>query len=760
MPRITRALRLLVALAAAPLVAQAAGPLGGADPSRAGPPSVTGPLGLGAFRVPIHTQNAGGRLGAYGWWAAGDAYKVSFHDGFEFFPILGKSYPENLPWRWRTCSITGGGAAVADLSAPVHAHTDWRYAYRSEDVVEAYDVRPEGVEQSFVIARRPSQPGDLVVEGRVVTDLVARPVAAAHQELVFADRDGTPLVRYGKAFAIDARGEVTPVTTAYDGERLRLVVAGNWIAHATFPVTIDPLTSAILVASSSTNPENVNVHREDESAVLNTMFVYSRWASGGDQDVYAQLAAADFSQAWMVFSEVSSIWSSILPDVTFVGGADRWVVGYWRHTPTGDSVGAYFHDKESLTLNGGHVASHYIPTEHMSFVSVGGRSHPSSGTNAVMAYRSDPFFGNSDTSRIWAVELDALNRRFGGRTPVSSSAEDGEAPDVNCQIGWNDDAWLIAYQSRDDASDDYDIKVGRIAAHGFGRMGTAFVGPSGMGDQVRPVIQGWDGRYLVAMLDDVTAEINGQHFARSVLAARLDWPGNGSNPVSHPHRTVATSVSRELTHLALGFDGVSRSHWCLLFDRDVFSVPTTEVRRLGYTGAVTESADLATPSYHAAATWNGITQEFVIVHCRNTPGGSVYGRRLQYAAAARNRLYGSACGPGAISSDTTPVAGSQFYRVTLENTSPWQLAAVGLAFGQGSTPLGGVGAPGCVDHLAPGAAYVPISTGPNGRGTIGVALPDAPLFQGDLFWQYVYTWPAAPTPLAIGVTRGLHTSVR
>ena len=55
--------------------------------------------------VPIHTQPADEAGGPYGLWAAGPDYKVSFHDGFCFYPLLGAAAPRHLPLHWRTESI-------------------------------------------------------------------------------------------------------------------------------------------------------------------------------------------------------------------------------------------------------------------------------------------------------------------------------------------------------------------------------------------------------------------------------------------------------------------------------------------------------------------------------------------------------------------------------------------------------------------------------------------------------------------------------
>jgi hypothetical protein len=748
-------LSVLTALAAGALLAQ--GDHASAQPPRTG---VTPPTALGAhpFRVPIHTQPSDERRSAYGTWAAGDAYKASFHDGFVFVPVLGDGYPENLPWRWRTLAVTAGGEPIADVSAPVHRHGEWRYEYDHGGVVEAYDVRPDGVEQSFVVARRPARAGDLVVTGRIDSALAAAPAAAAQQELVFRAANGAAIVRYGAAIAFDAAGRVAPVTTAYDGDAVRLAVGADWLAGATFPVTIDPLTSPVVLLGALV-AENLAIHREDESPTMNTMVVYSRVVSSGDRDVYARLVSSDFQLGSTVFADVSASWSSLLPDVTFVGGADRWVVAFWEHSSLGNDARAYFHDAGNLQLNSGVARTHAVAGEHLTFLSIGGRSHPTNGTTALLAYRSDPFYGNSNTTKVWGVAIDAANRAFGGRTDLSPGIADAEAPDVNCQIGWGEDGWVVVYQARSGVLDDYDLVAVRVSQQTFAPSNPMLVGPDDLGDKVRPVVQGWDGRYVIAALQDVTPEINGQHFGRNVIAFRVDMPGF-SQPVNvQPHHAIATSAAQDLTHLAIGFDGASRSHWCVTWD-NVFTAPGAHLRRIGHQGAVTEGDLLPQSSYHAAVTWNGVAHEFQIACANFDPLQPLLGQRLGYPTSSWHLVYGGSCGPGTITSDTTPLPGSQFYRVLLQNAPPGMPGALFFSGSAGGVDLGAIGAPNCIANLGSIDANLPITIDGNGNASFTMALPNAPLFLGDLYWQFLYLWPAAPTPLPIGVTRGLRASVR
>ena len=152
------------------------------------------PLDGEAFTVPIHRGEADPVGGIYGVWASGPDFKVSFHDGFAFYPLLGPAYQENLPLRWKTESVTVGTRPLFPKgSVPETNFEDWRFEYTYPGVTEAYDVGKSGVEQTFTLHSPPSFQGDLVVTGRITTRLKADPSLENHRPMVFEDQKGAPL---------------------------------------------------------------------------------------------------------------------------------------------------------------------------------------------------------------------------------------------------------------------------------------------------------------------------------------------------------------------------------------------------------------------------------------------------------------------------------------------------------------------------------------------------------------------------------------
>jgi hypothetical protein len=242
------------------------------------------------FRVPLHAF--ADEAGAQRIWAAHDRYKAAFDDGFVFYPVLGPAWPENLPLAWRTHSIRVGSRELLAGTQPVVQHADWRLERRHSQVTEVYDLRADGLEQSFVLAQRPPAEGDLEIAGAITTELRCAPVAARHGALEFTDASDTPILRYGEAFAFDAAGNRIEVKTSFDGSTIRLHVDGSWLANARYPVVVDPLTAPVTL---TTNPGSLDAHqpeigRETSSAALNVCYAYGRIISASDYDLYVGIA--------------------------------------------------------------------------------------------------------------------------------------------------------------------------------------------------------------------------------------------------------------------------------------------------------------------------------------------------------------------------------------------------------------------------------------------------------------------------------------
>lgn len=729
------------------------------------------------WHVPIHSQPADPVGGAYGTWAAELTFKASFHDGFAFYPFLGASYPHNLPVRWTTESVTAGGEPQVDCTrAPQHANTASKYEYRFDGMTETYDVRADGVEQSFVLANRPANAGDVVITGRIATELTAAAVAAAKQAIVFHDADGNELVRYGEAIAIDARGQRFDVLTAYDGSHVRLTVPAATVAAATFPLVVDPLLARVSIATwgaatfgLASYPE---VGRDDESTASNVMTFYSRQFSATDFDGYARLTDDDFSNTALVYTDVTTSWSTLRAGTAFVAAADRWVLCLQRNfsTTTTTRVRVVFHDKGNTTLNSGLLVFHDPNAGECDwYPAVGGTNGFSgSGVNALLVYQADvsPTITNTTTSQVYSVLCDASARTIGTRVELDNSVANGdnEFPDVNQESNGGTSSWVVAFEQYNNSitNDDVDVILSRVTSTGtiagYGFAGPATGSPT---HKLQPQVSGRNGRYCVSMVRSNTRTSNGGGFGSEILVERFDWPENAATPTKLGPNTLDASAPADFINGGLAFDDNSASHWALVYQRGGYTVGNCFVRRVGYSGGNTEVATLYSGpngAYSPAVAFNDDANEFQCVYAStdNPPTGqNVYGHRFIYPTTAINVGYGTGCGPGSISA-TNPFAGSEFFRVFLSGVPNPTLAVLIVCGGTANIPLDGLGMTGCTNLIDLGIQFGSIVTTNN---VAGFPLPDSPLFTGNVYAQWAY-FDAGLNPAGLGATSALRIQVR
>ena len=349
------------------------------------PPS---PLLAADFLVPIHTAPAGDDPTDYGVWAMGRAWKASFHDGFVFYPRPGVEHGDRLlPLRYRLTGVSVGGAPITSVqSAPTSQWTATRFARHWPGLSEVYDVRADGVEQSFVLATRPASPGDLRIVGAFDTELSASPVDDAHTALVFRDPMGQALVRYGEATAIDALGQRRPVTTSFDGRQVTLRVDGAWLQQATYPVVVDPLTTRVVLNRSMTFFDRYYEARVVRNTTTGQMMlVYGQSFGNSDVDTLAYVTTAAFGSQTLVFSNIGVGKTAVPGNVTYVGGSAKYALAFSRTTGVTPvtSVLVYLHASGNTTLNSGTTLTLTPPAgEFFSAPDIGG----SDGTSALVVY--------------------------------------------------------------------------------------------------------------------------------------------------------------------------------------------------------------------------------------------------------------------------------------------------------------------------------------------------------------------------------------
>lgn len=690
--------------------------------------------------VPVHTLPADPVAGEYGVWAAGPRYKASFHDGFTFYPALGTAAPSHLPLSWHTESVAVGEQARSLGAGDVH----WSGTHFERDfgaLVEAYDVRRDGVEQTFTLRERPDVAGDLVITGRVATPLLCPARTAAHRELVFGD-GARDVIGYGEACAVDAGGRRCTVLTAWDGERIRLSVPAAFVARAEFPLVVDPLITTIVLTTTTMSVLDPVVTAQPGTGGR-ILFAWSQAASSGDFDLYSVSCNRDFTGVTGVHYDITSSWSSDAVDASYVGGPAKWLVSQQRTFSTGRVARVYLQNVANTTLNSGTLVGPGVPFGLEDLAPVLGGS-PFGNSALLVANRLHTASGASD---VVAWRIDAATGVVGPIVTLTAGFLESlhtarVTPMVASSIGW-----VVA------AIGSSGIRVAKVPSSVSGNVptqllvsasGETFEGTAGLPGLN---VAGDDGRYLLAYVGIWPGPFGLVDRVRSV---RFDWPGGAAGPNVIAARTHAVAAHGLVVSLRLGgieYDPTTRSHWTVGYAD--FASGSNTVSRLGFTGAPVETQ--STPGLcDVAFARAGGDGSFVLAYRAVALLTYVaYGSELGYPTDAISAAYGVSCaGPGVSVSTNRSYAGHEFYRVRLNGILPGAPAIYALSSAPGSFDLTGTGLPGCfLDIALPAMGTLTAVADATGLAEVVFALPDSPPFLGDVFSQWFYFDPAAsPVP--------------
>ena len=182
-------------------------------------------------------------------------FASSFGDrGWELSPIpplparMNQPAREDPKWHWRYqfSSLARDAGSQRVGRATVSAQGSTITLEHSGGIKEWYKNAPSGIEQGFEIRERPlgTQAGELVLRGAVETDLSL--ISGDATSLIFGRTDEA-LVRYAELVVFDATGKTIPSRLSFEkglgGGQLALHIDDS---QATYPVTVDPVTSSPL----------------------------------------------------------------------------------------------------------------------------------------------------------------------------------------------------------------------------------------------------------------------------------------------------------------------------------------------------------------------------------------------------------------------------------------------------------------------------------------------------------------------------------
>jgi hypothetical protein len=454
------------------------------------PPEAVGDQGLGrpdgiAAAARAIGRCGTGRLDGAAWGIAPRCQLRATADSVRFTPELGPAAPGSLPIELRFESAGRDGTALDAAIAvePDAAGTTIRYVRGA--IEERYEMRPDGVEQSFVFAERPTGRGDLVVVMRLATQL--DPAPADGGGVVFG-RGGAVIVTMGAVTGIDRDGATARGRIRIRGDRIELALPAAFVDAARYPMVLDPLLGTASVPTGTGDDGEPDVSFDGSTATW--LAVWRRTLSATETSLLG-LRLDDTGQPIGAVFPIAAGPGAVRmrPRVANLGATNRFLV-VWQQAAS--IVGPFDVRGTAVTTGGAVLAEIGIAT------TAADETAPCVGGNGLGA-GANP----NDALVCWQRDGEAVEARIvsgapvAGPGPIVLAATGAARPAVSRSLGSNTLRWLVAFEQTAGAGTDREIAI--TAVSGTPQASGVPVSITvNADDDLEPAVDGLGGSFLIA----------------------------------------------------------------------------------------------------------------------------------------------------------------------------------------------------------------------------------------------------------------------
>ncbi|MDF1839048.1 MAG: hypothetical protein P1V35_14365, partial [Planctomycetota bacterium] len=249
------------------------------DPAHLGKSSIEWPAGLDPAAIEDLTSTllldepGDGRT-----WARGPRWKASFgNEGLTYIPFFGSNAPKNYPVEFDLVDVRIGGEPLA-LGERQRSRSGQQVTLGRGSLNEVYHLTKDTVEQTFVFDSLPARQA-LELDIQVTTELEpsTSPIGG------FDYSNGLGSVHYGRAYALDATGQILELVQKATPDGFRITVPRDFVQKAVLPLIVDPTITPYSITNDTRTQTDVDVVYDSNTAV--TQIVFSERQSAFDSDV-------------------------------------------------------------------------------------------------------------------------------------------------------------------------------------------------------------------------------------------------------------------------------------------------------------------------------------------------------------------------------------------------------------------------------------------------------------------------------------------
>jgi len=185
------------------------------------------------------------------------AYSVEFTpDAITYYQKRDGQNQNNDTLQFQLISI-GASAQLFSINRPSSLISEENRVtyFRTPLIKEIYEVRKDGVEQSWIIEQPlTDNSGDMIINGMLTTQL--HPRSNNKGGIDFFNKSGDYVTTYSNVTVIDKEGKKIILSPRYEDSRLTITVPEKWLDEAVYPVVVDPVLGADIRVDNLATTDN------------------------------------------------------------------------------------------------------------------------------------------------------------------------------------------------------------------------------------------------------------------------------------------------------------------------------------------------------------------------------------------------------------------------------------------------------------------------------------------------------------------------
>lgn len=167
-------------------------------------------------------------------------YNAVFYNDGTFAYLSNKSTKPDFIYSLKSVKFGSRYVSISKIPEQTKNTNSISYKYNSS-IIESYSGLDNGIEQCWLIKKRPANNGGITIEGTIISPY--KPTNC-NGRIVFENKSGQKVLSYGKVTVVDKNGKNFHCSPVLKNQKVKITIPEEYVKSAKFPILVDPVVGS------------------------------------------------------------------------------------------------------------------------------------------------------------------------------------------------------------------------------------------------------------------------------------------------------------------------------------------------------------------------------------------------------------------------------------------------------------------------------------------------------------------------------------